>query len=335
MYSVGVHRTSPNLAAARWIAILLFFFVGRSHAEWTDPSKHIVRFIEVERGVKLEVLDWGGHGEPIILLAGHGDTGHIFDDFAPSLIDHFRVLAITRRGFGGSSQPDHGYNLNRMVEDIAKVTKALKLGPVDLVGHSIAGDELTRFAISHPAQVRKLVYLEAAYDRVDAQRLESHFPKIPPSPSSARESGSPEAIRALVESTEIAMPEAEIRATRVFGPDGQFVRAVTPDSIVHSVAVMVEHPEYEKLKAPVLAIYAVYTSPEQLVPRHKTADLPTRQAIDQIFDMWQPFAKAQRNLLRSSLPQAQIVEIAGGNHYIFISNHQTVTEAVERFLSRP
>jgi pimeloyl-ACP methyl ester carboxylesterase len=103
-------------------------------AEWKDASKHIIRFVEVEPGVRLEVLDWGGSGEPLLLLAGHGDTGHVFDDFAPRLTDGFRVFAITRRGFGASSQPAQGYDLARMVEDVARVTDTLKLGRVNVPG---------------------------------------------------------------------------------------------------------------------------------------------------------------------------------------------------------
>ncbi len=81
-----------------------------------------------------------------------------------------------------SSQPEGGYDLARMVKDIAVVTEALKLNRINLVGHSIAGDEMTRFALTYPEKVKKLVYLEAAYDRVEAQRLEARFPKLPPRP---------------------------------------------------------------------------------------------------------------------------------------------------------
>jgi pimeloyl-ACP methyl ester carboxylesterase len=193
-------------------------------AQWKDPSKHIVRFIEVEPGVKLEVLDWGGSGEPVLLLAGHGDTGHIFDDFAPRPAHGLRVFAVTRRGFGASAQPQQGYDLAKLVQDIARVVDSLKLDRVHLAGHSIAGDEMTRFALTFPEKLGKLIYMEAAYDRVEAQRLETIFSKLPAASPAAQESGSPEEVRALVARTEIPMPESEIRATRIFGPDGQYLR---------------------------------------------------------------------------------------------------------------
>jgi pimeloyl-ACP methyl ester carboxylesterase len=196
----------------------------------------------VEPGVKLEVLDWGGSGEPVLLLAGHGDTGHIFDDFAPRLAHGLRVFAVTRRGFGASAQPQQGYDLAKLVQDIARVVDSLKLDRVHLAGHSIAGDEMTRFALTFPEKLGKLIYMEAAYDRVEAQRLETIFSKLPAASPAAQESGSPEEVRALVARTEIPMPESEIRATRIFGPDGQYLRPVTPDNIVRAVATKVEHP---------------------------------------------------------------------------------------------
>ena len=34
---------------------------------WQDPSRHQIRFVNVDQGVTLEVLDWGGSGRPILL----------------------------------------------------------------------------------------------------------------------------------------------------------------------------------------------------------------------------------------------------------------------------
>jgi hypothetical protein len=36
--------------------------------QWRDPSPHQARFITVDSSVKLEVLDCGGSGVPIVLL---------------------------------------------------------------------------------------------------------------------------------------------------------------------------------------------------------------------------------------------------------------------------
>ena len=76
---------------------------------WQDPSKHEVQFVAVEDGVRLEVLDWGGSGRPIVLLAGLGFSAHVFDGFAEKLTDTYHVYGITRRGYGASSRPKSGY----------------------------------------------------------------------------------------------------------------------------------------------------------------------------------------------------------------------------------
>ena len=77
--------------------------------QWHDPSQHKVMFVTVEEGVQLEVLDWGGSGRPIVLLAGRGFTAHVFDGFAEKLTDSYHVYGITRRGFGAPSKPRTGY----------------------------------------------------------------------------------------------------------------------------------------------------------------------------------------------------------------------------------
>src|SRR5678816_948925 len=50
---------------------------------WRDPSPHKVQFVTVEKDVHLEVLDWGGAGRAVVLLAGSGNTAHVYDEFAP------------------------------------------------------------------------------------------------------------------------------------------------------------------------------------------------------------------------------------------------------------
>jgi non-heme chloroperoxidase len=132
-------------------------------APWHDPSPHSVQFVAVDKDVKLEVLDWGGTGRPLVLLAGLGDTAHVFDDFAPQLTSKYHVYGITRRGFGASSKPDSGYSADRLGDDVLAVLDALKIERPVLAGHSIAGEELSSVGTRHPERVAGLIYLEAGY----------------------------------------------------------------------------------------------------------------------------------------------------------------------------
>ena len=158
------------MGGLRWASVAVLLLVSttgclcaQEHAPWRDPSPHSIQFISVDDNVKLEVLDWGGSGRPLVLLAGLGNTAHVFDDFAPKLTSAYHVVGITRRGYGASSVPDSGYSADRLGDDVLAVLDALKLDRPVLVGHSIAGEELSSVGARHPDRIAGLIYLDAAY----------------------------------------------------------------------------------------------------------------------------------------------------------------------------
>lgn len=132
-----------------------------------DHSPHTVQFVSVDKDVKLEVLDWGGSGKPLVLLAGAGDTAHRFDGFAPQFAAQHHVYGITRRGFGASSKPapaNGNYSADHLGDDVLAVMKALQIDLPVLVGHSMAGEELSSIGSRFPQKVSGLIYLDAATD---------------------------------------------------------------------------------------------------------------------------------------------------------------------------
>ena len=82
---------------------------------------------------------------------------------------------ITRRGFGASSEPiaaNGNYAADRLGDDVLAVIDSLHLVRPILVGHSVAGEELSSIGSRHPDKVAGLIYLDAAngyayYDRVN------------------------------------------------------------------------------------------------------------------------------------------------------------------------
>ena len=94
-----------------------------------DTSPHKTMFIRVDPDVRLEVLGWGGAGETMVLLTGAGDNAHVYDEFAYQFTDRFRVIGITRRGFGRSSQPARGYDLDTRARDDIAVLDKLEHSP--------------------------------------------------------------------------------------------------------------------------------------------------------------------------------------------------------------
>src|SRR5207244_3875191 len=94
----------------------------------------------------------------------------------PKFTNQFRVLGLTWRGHGQSEMPETGYDTATLVEDIRQFLDALNIERVILVGHSLAGDQLTRFAGAHPNRVIKLVYLDAAHDRAGLPAIHKQLP---------------------------------------------------------------------------------------------------------------------------------------------------------------
>jgi non-heme chloroperoxidase len=138
-------------------------FAQAPRAPFKDPSSHNGRMVDVGNEVKLEVLDWGGHGRTIVLLAGLPHTAHVFDDFAPKLARSYRVVGITRRGFGNSSAPRTGYTSDELGDDVLAVIASLHLSRPVLIGHSFGGLELSSIASRHPEKIAGVVYLDANF----------------------------------------------------------------------------------------------------------------------------------------------------------------------------
>src|SRR5262245_11173280 len=144
---------------AFWLTLYLIFPAASQGPPKPPPDQ----FVTVN-GVKLHFLEWGGRGEALLFLAGLGDSVHRFDSFAPKFIDQFQVLGFTRRGQEESEKPATGYDLPTRADDIRGFLDIKKIGRATLVGHSIAGAEMTTFAGLYPTRLTALVYLDAAYD---------------------------------------------------------------------------------------------------------------------------------------------------------------------------
>lgn len=148
-------------------SIVVALLSAGSVAGAQDTTTHSIQFVTVAPDVKLEVVDWGGPTTPgtrtLVLLAGLGDTVHRFDPFASQLNKTYRVIGVTRRGFGVSSVPDAGYDADRLGDDVLEVMDELKLRTPILVGHSLGGEELSSIASRHPERVAGVIYLDAGY----------------------------------------------------------------------------------------------------------------------------------------------------------------------------
>jgi pimeloyl-ACP methyl ester carboxylesterase len=313
---------------------------------WTvDPTVHQVRFISTNDGNKLEVLDYGGEGPPILLLAGLNWSGHVFDGFAKQLLPNHHVYAFSRRGFGGSSRPEpftENYSSDRLGEDVLEVIQALQLDRPLLAGWSIAGQELSWMATRHPEKVRGLVYLDAAYAysfyapgnligdqngnlMLDANDLRRKMIalKEPISPADGLA-----AVDQMLKSdipqlqADLLAMQAEYRRRIADQAPAQPAFPMTPRMHVNYAVMWGAENKYPPLRVPVLAFFA--TDP----PLQANASGPEKKD-------WEQSNLAQAALIqrfRVGNPDARIVELKGANHAVFLSNELEVARELNAFL---
>lgn len=307
---------------------------------WTDPSPHSTTFVTVEEGVRLEVLDWGGSGRPVLLLAGLGDTAHVFDDFAPLLAETHRVLGLTRRGFGKSSAPDSGYGFDRLAADVIAVVDALGLEEPIVAGHSFAGEEMHILGSRHRAKVAALVYIEAAFNRAnDAPEYDARLRELPRAPSP--EAGDRASIAALREFAARhglpSYPEAEMRNRNVVDADGRISDSRSPppavrEGITGAMGETMQAYDPPPIAAPALAIYAVPARPEDLMRSWYDSDDPMiLQTIQDVFALARKRYRQHAEWFESLAQGTSRVSEVSGEHHLFVTNPLSISEEIEAF----
>jgi pimeloyl-ACP methyl ester carboxylesterase len=327
-----VLRTVPCTVVLPIVSLLVPLCAQEAPA-WRDPSSHQVQFVTVDDNVRLEVLDWGGSGRPVVLLAGLGNTAHPYDDFAPKLTANYHVYGITRRGFGASSVPAAGYDADRLGDDVLAVLDSLRLTRPVLAGHSIAGEELSSIGSRHPDRVAGLVYLDAVYpfsfDNGKGPTMEDmneQIKKTPPVPApSAADRASFAAYQAW--SKRIAgnnRPEAELRQQFDAASDGSVGESRTPPRVPQ--AIIAGAKKFTDIRAPALAIIA---DPQEEEPWVHNNDPAVRAAVQAFGDLKEKMAKAFEN----GVPSAHVVRMPKVSHYVFLTNEGDVLRETNAFIA--
>src|SRR5947199_5799988 len=125
----------------------------------------------IERdGVRLAVQD-DGDGVPVVLLHGLTATRRyvVMGSRALERSGH-RVVAYDARGHGRSSPaPDPGaYGYDELAADLAATLDALAIERAVLVGASMGGHTLLRYALDHPDRVAALAVITPGHDPATA-----------------------------------------------------------------------------------------------------------------------------------------------------------------------
>jgi non-heme chloroperoxidase len=294
----------------------------------TDYSPHAVKFVTVEPGVQLEVLDWGGSGRPLIFLAGAGNTAHRFDGFAPQFTAQHHVYGITRRGFGASSQPapaNGNYSADHLGDDVLAVIQTLHIERPVLVGHSMAGEELSSIGSRFPQKVSGLIYLDAATDfalydpahpvmEIEMNEIKKRIDEI-------KAGGVDEQKKLRELETAIANFEPVLRQYNV---EIVNMPPLPPRSSI-GAALNFGMQKYTSIPVPALAIYACPHNWDRF------PGPPERKAALVVDDT--AHCNAWADNFSRGVPGARIVRIQNADHYVYLSNEAQVVREMNSFLA--
>lgn len=321
-----------NLATVAAVAALLFISraAGQSVTPAGDHAPHQVRRLRLPDAT-LEYLDFGGPKvAPLVLfLPGYGNSAHIYDDIAPELTQRFRVLALTPRGQGASSTPDSGYTVGTLANDVRVLLDSLAERTAILVGHSVAGAIITRFAARWPGRTTALVYLDAAMDFANRDSVLAANPVPRPPPADSSPDGWRRWYREVFYgfwSDALQNDMASYSADSSARHRPQLLPALLLDATL-------QPKEYRLTKAPVLAVVATKTIDANYPWLRTSNDAAGRQPAQLYLDrVLNPWYMVEARRLQRERPDAELVSIPG-HHVIFITAQQRVVQVVSEFLS--
>jgi len=243
-------------------------------------------FVSGAHGNAIHCLEWSTEGVPLVLVHGFGNEAHIWDDFAPLVAPHYRVIAIDQRGHGDSAHDaELRYDYEYLVADLEAVTTALGIERFVLVGHSLGGRTSMFFAGKHPERMAGLVIVDSApeFDVRGTTRIRQE--------AEARGDGSvcsvAEYQRLLAHNFPAGKPDALARMARhELKPrgDGRFVRKIDPKFHAGRPQSEAEALAREKQVAKDLwAALAKITCPT-LVVRGAASDVMSPEVADKMVD---------------------------------------------------
>jgi non-heme chloroperoxidase len=296
-----------------------------------DSSPHTVQFVTVDKDVKLEVLDWGGTGRPLVFLAGLGNTAHVFDKLAPKFTVSHHVYGITRRGFGNSSKPAPtvpNYSADRLGDDVLAVIEVLKLNHPVVVGHSIAGEELSSIGSRYPEKISGLIYLDAAFPyayfnhantdwTLDMLEVRKHIDAI--QAGAVLEPQFVQDMSSSVEDLNKDMQELKKEIAMLKPP-------YPPPPPPIGLAMHFGEQKYTHIPVPILAIAAC---PHNFDRAANDAKAKAAMVADDLSR-----CTAQADAFAAGVPTAHVIRIPNADHYVFNSNEAEVVREMNDFLTK-
>ena len=135
---------------------LLFALAAARPAEGADIASRTASIA----GVDFHYLS-AGHGPALVLLHGYAETSRMWRPIIPKLAEKFTVIAPDLPGIGDSSVPADGLDMKTAAARVHALVRSLGVEKARVVGHDIGLMVAYAYAAQFPAEVEKLVLMDA------------------------------------------------------------------------------------------------------------------------------------------------------------------------------
>jgi len=113
-----------------------------------------------------------GEGEPIILVHGFGSNKEGWIAQWTPLSDHFKVIRFDNRNGGCSDRPNKPNTTEMLADDIRGLMDYLKIDKSHVIGWSLGGIIVQKFALKYPNRLNKLVLINTVLGAPNKQGVE-------------------------------------------------------------------------------------------------------------------------------------------------------------------
>jgi pimeloyl-ACP methyl ester carboxylesterase len=128
-------------------------------------------------GLSLHYLT-AGQGPAVVLLHGYTETSVMWKPVIPALAERFTVIAPDLPGIGDSAIPKEGLDMKTAAVRMHALVQSLGIKKAAIVGHDIGLMVAYAYAAQFPAEVTKLVVMDAFLPGIDGWEAVYNSPAI-------------------------------------------------------------------------------------------------------------------------------------------------------------
>ncbi|WP_165423517.1 alpha/beta fold hydrolase [Ktedonosporobacter rubrisoli] len=265
---------------------------------------------------------------PIVLLHGLNATADTWRLLAEQICSQRQLIAFDLRGHGQSDQPEDGYDLVTIAEDIISAMATLGLGQVALVGHGLGARIALVLTARHPALISHLVL-------VDCPLVEpKHWPGMTRE-RFIRDKETPD----IYASEQHYLQTMQDEMASFWSPDVEailktYIRELPNGHVEEGLRTSYQRQMRESLwEDRALSYYSKLTCPVLLVPAadqpHPDEELPERLENADEFAAAKGYMAAQ---VARTIPRCTVLWMPDTTHEIQLQRPQLLAQAIANFV---